>query len=265
MATPKRWAVREAANVTFWDLVTKKPKVTLNTLKMTEVETTGETVYSQGGRGNAKLVGFSSNREATMTLQDAIFDNAAMAMLTGNEISTAAKTVQIYNDIVLDEDGKGTLLNTPTSGAEAFAPVVYELDGNSLGKELTVTDDYTLSEKEIVAANHGNARLRVYYEYETPSDTQTIKVTADKFGGTYRVVADVLVRDEDTKMDFYGQFIAPNAKIEDSFTFNFSPDGDPSVLDIPLELLKDPHSDNMWELVIYGDEPSDDNGDGSGG
>jgi hypothetical protein len=31
-----------------------------------------ETVYARGGRGNAKLIGFSSNRESKITLQDAI-------------------------------------------------------------------------------------------------------------------------------------------------------------------------------------------------
>ena len=116
MATPKRWAVREAANVTFFRLNDKAgengwakgdPVVTLNTLKMTDVETSGETTYAQGGRGNAKLVGFSSNREARVTMQDAIFDNAALAMMTGNDIKTGSKEVQLYEDLILDEDKIG--------------------------------------------------------------------------------------------------------------------------------------------------------------
>ena len=48
MAAPNRWAVREAAIVTFYNLETDAAIVTLKTLKMTEVQTTGETVYARG-------------------------------------------------------------------------------------------------------------------------------------------------------------------------------------------------------------------------
>ena len=262
MATPKRWAVREAANVTFFRLNDKAgvdgwskgdPVVTLNTLKMTDVETSGETTYAQGGRGNAKLVGFSSNREARVTMQDAIFDNAALAMMTGNDIKTGSKEVQLYEDLILDKDKKATL---GTTLALATTPniKVFSLAGNVLGELLTATTDYTVTAKEITGVTlAAGDRIRVYFTAVTATDAQTIQVTSDKFGGTFKVVADVLVRDEDTKEDFYGQFIAYNAKVEDNFTFGFSPDGDPAVLDIPLEILKSPDSANMWEFVIYGE------------
>lgn len=254
MATPKRWAVREAANVTFYDLTTGEPLVTLNTLKMTDVETSGETVYARGGRGNAKLIGFSSNREARVTLQDAIFDNAAMALLTGNTVTTEAKTINLYEDLIVDSADKITIT---TDLALATTPNirVYPLTGNSIGEALTVTTDYTVAGKVITILEAGveaGDTYRVYFDAVTAADAQTIKVTSDKFGGMYKVVADVMVRDEETKADYFAQFIAYNAKIEDNFTFSFSPDGDPSVLDIPLEILKSPNSTNMWEFVIYG-------------
>ena len=59
---------------------------------MTEVTTNGETTYAMGGRGNAKLVGFSGNREARVTIQDAIFDNKALAMLTGVPVASSTKS-----------------------------------------------------------------------------------------------------------------------------------------------------------------------------
>jgi len=248
MATPKRWAVREAADVTFYDLTDGSPIVTLNTMKMTDVETTGETVYARGGRGNAKLVGFSSNREARVTLQDAIFDNSALAMLTGNEIVTGAKTIQKFEDLVVDELGEATLSFTALDDPAAS---VYLLDGNSLGDEVSGA---SVSGTTVTTTEEKGTRVRVYYTASTPADTQTITVTSDKFGGTFKVVADVLVRDEATKQDYFGQFIAYNVKIEDNFTFSFSPDGDPAVLDIPLEILKPTENTNMWEFVIYGDE-----------
>ena len=68
MATPNRWSVREAAEATFYKLDGNKDAiVTLRTLKTSGVETSGTTTYSRGGKGNAKLIGFSSDRESKVT------------------------------------------------------------------------------------------------------------------------------------------------------------------------------------------------------
>lgn len=245
---PNRWAVREAAEATFYNLDTGAPVVTLNTLKMTEVSTTGETVYAQGGRGNAKLVGFSGDREATVALQDAIFDNEALAMLTGNKIGTEAKTLEFFEDIRVKTPGEVELKREP----EADTISAGRMDN---GKFIPTGDEsFTAAEKTVPIADAVvGERIRVYYK-ATVANAKTITVTASDFGGTFRLVVDVLVRDEDTGKVFYAQFIAPKAKIEDEFTFSFSPDGDPSVLDIPLQILKDTDSENMWELVIFDDE-----------
>lgn len=48
MATPNRWAIREAGEATFYDLTDGHAIVTLTTLKTSGVETSGETVYARG-------------------------------------------------------------------------------------------------------------------------------------------------------------------------------------------------------------------------
>jgi hypothetical protein len=78
-----------------------------------------------------------------------------------------------------------------------------------------------------------------------------LKVTSDKFGSSFKVVLDVLVRDEYTKEDFAGQIIIPNAKFEDNWSLNLSNESDPAVLDLPLEILKSSTSTMMWEMVIF--------------
>ncbi len=257
MSVPKRFGIRSAANVTFYDLVTNDPVVTLNTLKMTEVNTTGDTVYSRGGRGNAKILGFSSDKEATMTLQDAIFDIDAMGMLTGNKIITEAQVIQKYEDVSLNSEAEGTLKFTPTT-TDGLTIKYYLLKGNAIDSDVTIKMAANVTTKiKAESANIQdlkNKKLRVYYYYTTPATTKTITVTSDMFGGTYKLVADVLVKDEETKKNFYAQFVAPAAKIEDDFSFSFTPDGDPLVVDIPLELLKDSDSTDMWQFIIYGDE-----------
>jgi hypothetical protein len=244
--TPNRWAIREAAEATFYNIVTGDAIVTLQTLKMSEVQTSGETTYARGGRGNAKLVGFTSNREAKVTLQDALFDNLALAMLTGNAVTSGAKTISKFHRGVLSATKTMTLPAVPT---KILSVHPLSFDGTT---PLAAITTYTVSAGTVtVTAGVTGDKYVVYYEILTAADAKTIKVTSDKFGGTFKLVVDVMVRDAYTGQDFFGQFIANRAKIEDDFSFNFSPDGDPAVLDIPLEILKNPENTDMWELVIY--------------
>jgi hypothetical protein len=255
MATPNRWAIRDAGKATFFDLVTKKPIVTLDTLKTTGVETTGETVYARGGHGNAKVVGFSSNREARLSLQDCVFDNNAVAMLTGNNLATGKKTVDrheiksiISNKFMLDKTPKGAILGVFKLNSDGTNGQEY-----TLGNPTTNALEYSVNGKELTfhSSVANDTQFRVYYQFETDTTAKTVKVTSDKFGGTFRVVIDVLVRDVETKADYKGQLIVPNAKFEDNFTINLAADGDPAVLDLNMEILKAPAGTDMWELVIF--------------
>ena len=234
MAIPNRWAVREAAEATFFDIVTGAAKVTLKTLKMTEVTTNGETTYAMGGRGNAKLVGFSGNREARVTIQDAIFDNKALAMLTGVPVASSTKSKVKTEEVTAGAAGKFTLSDLTFDGdVNVNGATVIAADG------VVSTSALTVGQKALVT-----------YQYPVAA-ASTITVTSKDFAGTYKLVLDVVVRDLETGKDFYGQFIAPKVQVENEFTFSFSPDGDPSVLDIPIEILKPANSDVMYELVLF--------------
>lgn len=226
MATPNRWAVREAGECSFYSLVNGKAIVTLKTLKTSGVQTTGETVYARGGRGNSKLVGFSSNREATISLEDAIFDNEALGMLTGNIIAAGAKVVD-KNELVTVTTDSATLTKTPVG--DLTSVYVVNPDGTN-GLELTLTasviasGEYEITGKEITlfAGEFADGeKIRVYYEVTTDITAKTLRVTSDAFGGSFRVVLDCLVRDEFTKQDFEAQIRIPNAKFEDNFDFSF--------------------------------------------
>lgn len=265
MATPNRWAIRDAGIATFFDLETGKPIVTLETLKTTGVSTSGETVYARGGRGNAKLVGFSSNRESTLTLEDAIFDNEAVAMLTGNNLATGVKTID-FNEkkstqsdkIVLSKTPKNNVLTSVfklnadgTNGDEYTlgAPATAgggdnkEYSYDTATKTLTVSADVT-----------DGTSFRIYYKVETATDAKTIKVTSDAFGGSFRIAMEVLVIDEFTKKAYQGMLNIPNGKFMDNFEMSFSADGDPASLNLEVEVLKSPTSTDMWELVVYSED-----------
>lgn len=256
MATPNRFALRDAGSFTFYRLDgNKEAVVTLNTLKTSGIETSGETVYARGGFGNAKLVGFSSNREAKITLEDAIFDVEALAMITGNEIKRASKDIDAQD--ILTVDSRNTVTLTKKIYGNPVTVALLNADG-TLGKRLEKASSATTGKYSIagqVITFHTDipqdTKVKVYYMTKTAVDASSIRVTTDAFGKSFRVVGDIIVRDEFTKQDYAGQIRIPCAKFEDNFSLSLASDGDPATLSLPLEILKDPTSTDMWELVIY--------------
>jgi hypothetical protein len=224
MATPNRFAIKEAGIASFFDLTTGKAIVTLATLKTSGVETTGETVYARGGRGNAKLVGFSTNREAKITLQDAIFDNKAIAMLTGNDLVAGVKKVDkneiqsvTSNTLTLSKTPAGAILSVFKLNADGTNGVEY-----TLGTPASNATDYSVSGKVLTfhTSVTNSTQFRIYYQVNTASDAKSMKVSSDQFGKSFRVTLDVLVVDEFTKAAFQGQLRIPNAKFEDNFNLS---------------------------------------------
>lgn len=258
MATPNRFAIRDAGIATFYDLVTGKAICTLTTLKTSGLNTTGETVSARGGRGNPKIVNFSGNRETTITMEDAIFDNSALFMLTGNVLETGTKNIA-YQEVVTVASNTATLSKTPVGALTT----VYEVnpDGTN-GVEIkpsegvVATGEYSISGKDLTFFDgdfEDGKKIRVYYTVTTDATAKTIRVTSDKFGGTFKCILDVLVRDEFTKKDFQAQVVVPNGKFSDSFDIALSADGDPATLNLELECLKDPLSTDLWYMVVYDD------------
>jgi len=256
MATPNRFSLRDAGAFTFYRLDGDKGAiVTLNTLKTSGVETSGETVYARGGFGNAKLVGFSSNREAKITLEDAIFDIQALGMITGNIVKEGAKDID-FNEILSVDSSNTVTLSKKVYGI----PVgVYILNADgTLGAKIekggsASAGKYSMANQVITFHTDvpQGTKVKVYYMTKTAVDAKTVKVTTDAFGKSFRVVGDIIVRDEYTQADYAGQLRIPVAKFEDNFSLSLAADGDPATLSLPLEILKDPTSTDMWELVIY--------------
>jgi hypothetical protein len=224
MSTPNRFAIKEAGIASFFDLTTGKAIVTLATLKTSGVETTGDTVYATGGRGNAKLVGFSTNRGAKITLQDAIFDNKAIAMLTGNDLVAGVKKVD-KNEIQTITSNTLTLSKTPQGAIVS----VFKLNADgtngteyTLGTPATNVTDYSVNGKVLTfhTSVTNGTQFKIYYQVNTASDAKTMLVSSDQFGKSFRVTLDVLVVDEFTKAAFQGQLRIPNAKFENNFNLS---------------------------------------------
>lgn len=252
----KRWAVRNVAKATFYDIATNKMLTYLENLKTSGIEVSSETVYARGGDGNPKLVGFSSGKEVRATLSSAIFDNRAMALLTGNEILTGAKTVY-KREVLTVATSKVTITGTPKDG-KLIAVYVMGADGVednelTLAESTVATGEYSITGKDVSVFTDitDGTQLIVYYMMDTTETAQTITVSSDAFPAAFKLVLEVLVTDLYTKQLYPAQIIIPSAKMEDQWSFSFAPDGDPAPMDMPIEVLKPVNSNDMFTMTIY--------------
>lgn len=248
----QRWAVRHVARCTFYDIATDKMLTYLEHLKSSGIEVTSETVYARGGDGNPKIVGFSSDKDVRINLSSAVFDNRAMALLTGNSLKIGS--IPIYRrEIVTVDDEKAVLPHTPKD-EKLLALYTYGADGVE-AEELIVDKDYTLNGKELTLIGiDDGTRLVAYYMVDAPDNSQTITVSADVFPGAFKLVMEVLITDIHTKKLYPAQIVIPSCKMEDNWSFSFAPEGDPAPLEMPMEVLKPADSSDMFTMTIYDED-----------
>lgn len=266
MAIANRWAVRNVAKCTFYSIPSagEKEKILayLENLKSSDINVTSETVYARGGDGNPKLIGFSSNKEVRIELSSAIFDNRVLALLTGNSMSAGAEDVY-RREVLSVADDEGSKIITLSAIPQGDLLGVYEMTADGIeGEEYIETTNAPDSNEYSIASNvltfadtiTEGKKFIIYYVAKTADTTQTIIVSSDKFPAAFKLVMEVLVTDFHTKKLYPAQIVIPSAKMEDSWTLSFRPDGDPEPLNFPIEVLKPVDSSDMLTMKIYDDE-----------
>lgn len=244
----EQYGLKEVANVTFYDIKTNMPVLFLDTLKVSTIEQTADNTDARGGWGNPALITWDYNKEVNVTLEDALFSAASLRTIMGAGIEVASaktkKVIDINEELTIDSEGKVKLSYTPKAGT-----IVSWLD--------TEKGEYskTTAAAEVTVGKAGDAGklIRVFYKVEvdgTNGDAVTITINAAKFGGTYRVVGDTVVRSKETGEDEPFQFVIEKAKIQSEVTFTMEAEGDPATFNLPLRVLRDDHG-AMFKMIKY--------------
>lgn len=96
-------------------------------------------------------------------------------------------------------------------------------------------------------------RIRLFYDVKVKNDEATtvyeITINAKNFPGTYRIYGDTVVRNRNG-LDTPFQFVVNRAKVGSEVTFTMEAEGDPSVFDMSLRVLRDDDG-NMIKFVKY--------------
>ena len=240
-----RYGIKEVADVTFYDLdnngMPTHPVLYLDTLKVSTIEQTAEEAEARGGKGNAALIAWDYGKEINVTLEDALFSAKSMAIMFGNG------KVKSFDDKGTDYIMK-TIQVVPTeagkdpNGAKWTGP-----DGKQYDM---INAKFYDAEGKNIKITELKANERYLCTFDLKATGAVIEVSGNSFPGTYYVVGDTFARSEASGNDEMFQFIIPKAKVTSENTITLEAEGDPSVFNMSLKVLR-PADGIMMKLIKY--------------
>ena len=255
----EKYGIKEVADVTFYKLgddgTPTFPVLYLDTLKVSTIEQTAEEATANGGKGNPPLVSWDYGKDITVTLEDALFSAKSMAIMFGNG------TVDQFSatSSASGTDGyslKKTIAWTKTaSGSDSTPPTQFEgPDGTKypIPEDVTAYDatGSSIATGASVSTANYEAGQTYYLTFNMYTSAGVIEISGDTFPGTYYVTGDTYARSATTGNDEFFQFIIPKAKIQSGNTITLEAEGDPSVFNMNLHVLR-PAQGPMMKLVKY--------------
>ena len=247
-----KYGIKEVADVVFYELAETgkptKPVLYLDTLKVSTIEQTAESSDARGGKGNAALISWDYGKEINVTLEDALFSAKSMAIMFGNgqvvDFETAAG----------DIEGTGKETGKYVMKTMQF---VYDADKglaktwtDPKGKVVNMINPKYYTDKGEYFTEAPEGLTRYFASFDVAVKGAVIVVSADSFPGTYYVTGDTYARSEASGNDEFFQFIIPKAKVQSENTITLEAEGDPSVFNMSLKVLR-PADGQMMKLVKY--------------
>lgn len=257
-----KYGIKEVADVTFYHLDANGkpdyPVLYLDTLKVSTIEQTAEQTEARGGKGNPPLIIWDYGKEINVTLEDALFSAKSMAIMFGNG-ATKGITAQATTSselIMRTEEFIAAGTSIPTGGSDVSG-WKYQYEDNN-GKLHTKINPkfYTEAGVPVIAeSTNGPSALESGKKYFCTYDLATvngavIEISASSFPGTYYVTGDTYARSEASGQDEFFQFIIPKAKMNAENTITLEAEGDPSVFNMSLRVMR-PADGVMMKLVKY--------------
>ena len=259
-----KYGIKEVADVVFYELnklgKPAFPVLYLDTLKVSTIEQTAESSDARGGKGNAALISWDYGKEINVTLEDALFSAKSMAIMFGNGkvnpyggkdayimktesfIATAAVASVTNGTAPTGDFGWDKYFTAPDGKRyEKKNPKFYKADA-----AFKANSDTELAEP-VTAITKDD---RYFCTYDLKVNGAVIEVSADSFPGTYYVTGDTYARSEASGNDEFFQFIIPKAKVQSENTITLEAEGDPSVFNMSLKVLR-PSDGKMMKLVKY--------------
>ena len=258
-----KFGAKEVMDVVLYDMETDRPVIQFDSLKTSSISVTSEKVYARGGKGNPKLITWEINKEATLTIEDALISPKSMELVSGIARKIGVQTIRM-RQITEYENGenKGKLypLKAGSTGkiTLAFKPnttvnkiLVYPVDAECEEESLYDRDGATLEGNVLTLAAAAGKAVVVYYDYDSEDTAETYVIDAEHFSGTYKLVGDTVLRNQKTGKDEAFQVTIPNLKFTSNLELGFAAEGDPTTTTFECEIMRDSDTGVMIQMVKY--------------
>lgn len=258
-----KFGAKEVMDVVLYDMETDKPVIQFDSLKTSSISVTSEKVYARGGKGNPKLITWEINKEATLTIEDALISPKSLELVSGIARKVGVQTIRMrqvteYENgenkgklypLKADADGKINLAFAPNTTVDKV--LVYPYDSDCVEEDLYDMTGATLSGTELTIAEAAGQRVVVYYDYDSEATAETYVIDAEHFSGTYKLVGDTVLRNQKTGKDEAFQVTIPNLKFTSNLELGFAAEGDPSTTTFECEVMRDSDTGAMIQMVKY--------------
>ena len=255
-----RYGIKEVADVTFYKINADgskgAPVLFLDTLKVSTVEQTASSADARGGKGNPKLVSWDFGKEINVTLTDALFSPASMAIMFGDKdgvgIGNTEEKITKVAMARISETKTDTTVEIDSKDGRKTVKVLAD-GGTTYNTKDGIVSVTGADHEPISAENFASQTVgdKVFVHYEvTLQSKKVIDINADTFPGTYYITGDTFCRSDVTGEDDFFQFIIPKAKMSSENTITLEAEGDPSVFNLNLTVLR-PESGPMMQLIQY--------------
>ena len=252
-----KYGIKEVADVTFYHLNSAGkpdyPVLYLDTLKVSTIEQTAEQTEARGGKGNPPLIIWDYGKEINVTLEDALFSAKSMAIMFGNgSVKTVATDANATTGAIMrtEEFTASTTTDAVTSAALISAGWASQLEvGGKLYNKVNPKVYSALGSATEETGLTANTKYFVTYDLAI-KEAGVIEISASSFPGTYYVTGDTYARSEASGEDEFFQFIIPKAKMNAENTITLEAEGDPSVFNMSLRVMR-PADGIMMKLVKY--------------
>lgn len=267
-----KYGIKEVADVMFYELDSKgapsAPVLYLDSLKVSTIEQSSETVDATGGKSNVKLLTWDTNKELTLTLEDALFSAKSLSIMFGGTIQDNStegqevlKTIEFNKFKPADTNTKVSFFlkdnNQFFIDIDKVAWFKYVLTGNK--SEITpipVSAGCTYSTLKGYGPLWGTFDLLDATTTESGSTSAVsngmeIDITAEFGDNTYYITGDTYARNYESGKDEYLQFIVPKGKVSaEDVSLTMEADGDPATFSMTVNCLK-ANDGSMIKLVKY--------------
>lgn len=237
------------------------PVLYLDSLKVSTIEQTAEQAAATGGQGNAQLIIWDYNKEITLTLEDALYTPASMSAMMGSyKGKDFVSGIKDTKKIDRMEKCKATRSFIIPAGNSNGVPS----EGNN-SVEAVYIDPATMQPYQDgtpIAIDEMYLKWTRSLAYGDNSLGKKIEISANAFPGTYKIVGETFARNRNTGEDQRFQFVINQAKMNSERTITLEAEGDPSVFDMSLTVLR-PDDGVMMSMIQYDVEENVEQNDGS--